>query len=60
MQKDSRLYSILEDKKENIWFTTERNGVYRFDGKTFKNYTTKDGLINNSIFSVVEDHIGNL
>jgi ligand-binding sensor domain-containing protein len=51
---------MLQDKKGNMWFTTDKNGVYSYDGKTFKNYTTADGLVNNSVFSILEDHYGNL
>ena len=43
-----------------MWFTTNDNGVWRYDGKSFSNFTTKDGLINNSVFSVLEDRSGNL
>jgi ligand-binding sensor domain-containing protein len=43
-----------------MWFSTEENGVYCYDGKTFKNYTMADGLVNNSVFSILEDKDGNL
>jgi ligand-binding sensor domain-containing protein len=29
--------------------------VWRYDGKSFTNLTTKDGLRNNSVFCIVED-----
>jgi ligand-binding sensor domain-containing protein len=32
------IHSIIEDKKGNMWFTTDKNGVYCYDGKTFKHY----------------------
>ena len=54
------IYSILEDKKGNMWFTTDKNGVYCYDGKELTNYTTADGLANNSVVSVLEDQAGNL
>jgi hypothetical protein len=53
-------YSILEDKMGNIWITTNDHGVWRYDGKTFRQFTAKDGLINDSVFSVLEDRSGNL
>ena len=43
-----------------MWFTTDKNGVYCYDGKTMKNYTIKDGLVNNSVMSILEDKQGNL
>ena len=39
----------MEDKKGNLWFTSGMNGVYFYDGKTFKNFTEKDGLANNAV-----------
>jgi ligand-binding sensor domain-containing protein len=50
----------MEDHNGNMWFTTEKNGVYCYDGKTMKNYTIKDGLVNNSVMSILEDKQGNL
>ena len=37
------VYAINEDKDGNMWFGTDQ-GVYRYDGKIFKNYNPKDGL----------------
>lgn len=35
--------SIFEDASGQLWFGTS-NGVYRFDGKTFTNWTKKDAV----------------
>ncbi len=40
---NNTVYAINEDKQGNMWFGTDQ-GVYRFDGKTFRNYAQKDGL----------------
>jgi ligand-binding sensor domain-containing protein len=53
-------YKILEDRKGNLWFTTEKDGVWRYDGKSFKNFTEKDGLVNNAVLSILEDNDGNI
>lgn len=37
------VFAIDEDKNGNLWFGTDQ-GVYRYDGKSFKNYGQKDGL----------------
>lgn len=37
------VFSINEDKKGNMWFGTDQ-GVYKYDGRMFRNYTQKDGL----------------
>ncbi|WP_408041253.1 sensor histidine kinase [Tenacibaculum amylolyticum] len=36
---DIEFYGILEDSKGFIWLAAEK-GLYRYDGKKFKNYTT--------------------
>lgn len=41
--KNNTVYAINEDKKGNMWFGTDQ-GVYKYDGKTFRNYNQKDGL----------------
>lgn len=37
------VFAINEDKDGNLWFGTDQ-GVYRYNGKSFKNYSQKDGL----------------
>ena len=37
------VFAINEDKNGNLWFGTDQ-GVYRYDGKVFRNYNQKDGL----------------
>ncbi|MBT8299175.1 MAG: hypothetical protein KJO52_12650 [Maribacter sp.] len=48
----------LLDKEGNIWFTTSKEGVFKYNGKTFKNITSKDGLCSNNVWSVIEDNNG--
>ena len=36
------------------------SGVYYYDGKSFKNFTTKDGLFNDEITCIYEDKTGNI
>ncbi|MFN8346325.1 MAG: two-component regulator propeller domain-containing protein [Spirosomataceae bacterium] len=40
---NNTVYAINEDKAGNMWFGTDR-GVYKYNGKTFRNYNQKDGL----------------
>jgi ligand-binding sensor domain-containing protein len=61
---------MIEDRKGNIWFGCgrENGGICRYDpsaalragGESFTCFTTKDGLINNDIWSILEDNAGNL
>jgi ligand-binding sensor domain-containing protein len=48
----------LQDKAGNLWFGTLREGVYRYDGKSFTQFTVKDGLSHNSVYSILEDRTG--
>ncbi|HEY4108742.1 ligand-binding sensor domain-containing protein [Puia sp.] len=54
------VYCGLQDKEGNLWFGTSGEGVYRFDGKLFTQFTTKDGLNSNSVNSILQDNQGNL
>ncbi|HKO80673.1 MAG TPA: two-component regulator propeller domain-containing protein [Chitinophagaceae bacterium] len=49
---------IIEDKKGNLWFGGD--GIHRYDGKTFTHFSTKDGLINPWVWSILDDKTGKL
>ncbi|MBI1769577.1 MAG: regulator [Bacteroidetes bacterium] len=53
------VFAINEDKNGNLWFGTDQ-GVYKYDGKTFRNYIQKDGLshIDISRKSILVDKAG--
>lgn len=40
----SRVWKITADHQGNLWVATIDNGVWKYDGKTMVNYTSKDGL----------------
>ncbi|WP_091411399.1 ligand-binding sensor domain-containing protein [Aquimarina amphilecti] len=54
------IHCSLIDKQGNLWFGTTGEGVYYYDGKLFTQFTIKDGLSNNSVWSILEDTIGNI
>jgi ligand-binding sensor domain-containing protein len=56
----SSIMVIYQDKKNTYWFGSWETGVYRYDGKTLINYTTKHGLHNNRIDEITEDKSGNI
>lgn len=56
----SSIMVVYQDKKNNYWFGSWETGVYRYDGKTLINYTTKDGLANNRVDEIKEDEAGNI
>jgi hypothetical protein len=45
----------LLDKDGNLWFSISGEGAYRYDGKSFTNITTKDGLCNNDVGAIIQD-----
>ena len=51
--------SLLEDGNGNLWFGTDE-GLSRYDGTTFMNFTTRQGLMNDAIRTITEDKSGNL
>ncbi|MFL5811610.1 MAG: two-component regulator propeller domain-containing protein, partial [Flavisolibacter sp.] len=50
----STVYCVTQDREGFLWFGTE-NGLSRFDGTHFKNFTTADGLPDNEILRVFVD-----
>lgn len=59
-QLGSSIMVVYQDKNNVFWFGSWETGVYRFDGKTLNNYTTKHGLPNNRIDEIKEDKSGNI
>ncbi len=51
---------IHQDKKNNYWFGSWRDGLYKYDGKTIIHFTTKHGLPSNRVEEIKEDKLGNL
>lgn len=58
--KNENVQCELLDKDGNLWFSIKGEGVYRYEGKSFTNFTTKDGLCNNNVGSIIQDRAGNI
>ena len=56
----ARFFSVLEDRRGNLWFGSVGSGIYYYDGKSFQNFTTKDGLARNIVTCIYEDKSGNI
>lgn len=54
----SMVRAIFEDSKGNFWFGSDLEGVCRYDGETFRYFTTDDGLSHNQIRTIQEDKDG--
>ncbi len=50
----------LLDKNGNLWFSISGEGVYRYDGISFTNFTTKDGLCSNNVGAIIQARAGNI
>ena len=50
----------MQDGKNNFWVISFDSGFWYYDGKTFKNFTEKNGLVNNSVMSIIKDKGGNM
>ena len=51
---------IYQDKKNNYWFGSWQDGLYKYDGKTIIHYTTIHGLPSNRVEEIKEDKQGNI
>ncbi|MEH0157279.1 two-component regulator propeller domain-containing protein [Limibacter armeniacum] len=56
----SMIRSVFEDSKGNFWFGSDKEGVCRYDGKSFTYFSTKDGLCDNQIRTIQEDQHGHI
>lgn len=51
--------NMIQDKSGDIWFATFA-GAFRYNGKTFTNFSEEIGIGGSRIFSVLEDRSGNI
>jgi hypothetical protein len=56
----SSIMVIYQDKNGVYWFGSWESGLYRYDGKSLVNFTTKHGLPQNRIDEIKEDSAGNI
>jgi len=59
LHKDMLVYDIFEDSQGNIW-VGGRGGLFRYDGKRWSRFTTKDGLVSEAVNAILEDSRGNM
>ncbi len=43
------IWAIAEDEQGNMWFGSYGEGLYKYDGRKFKRFSQKDGLIGDRI-----------
>jgi ligand-binding sensor domain-containing protein len=54
------VFCLHVDPKGQVWAGTWGGGVSRFDGRQWTNYTVKDGLASNIVYSIAQDASGTL
>ena len=52
------VFALVVDRNDHVWAGTWGGGVGRYDGKAWRNYTVKDGLAGNIVYSILEDNDG--
>ena len=55
----SGLHRIIEDRRQHLWLVTEKDGLWRWDGKTTTRYFQEEGLRSN-ILDVCEGDNGRM
>ncbi len=53
------IFSLYFDKNENLWIST-RNGLYLYSKNKIKYFDKKDGLLDDTVFKVIEDLEGKI
>lgn len=53
----SECYDVMKDTKGYMWIGTDA-GVVRYDGYRFKTYNSSKGLLDNTVFKILEDNHG--
>ena len=59
-QIDGEIRGIFQDSKNVLWFASNGNGVYKYDGTAIVNFTEKHGLSSNYVWMVTEGKNGTL
>lgn len=54
---EQKVYTLLQDSKDYIWLGTA-NGVSRFDGRNFVNFTSHDSLSSGGVKCIIQDSLG--
>ena len=54
------IHCIFQDKQHNYWFGSDRDGLYKYDGKSLFQYTEADGLPHPQIRTIQQDINGNI
>lgn len=59
-QLSNNIMVIYQDKKNNYWFGSWQDGLFKYDGKSIVHFTTEHGLPSNRLEEIKEDKQGNI
>jgi ligand-binding sensor domain-containing protein/serine phosphatase RsbU (regulator of sigma subunit) len=54
--KNFNTQTVCEDKNKNVWISSLGDGVFKFNGRKFENYTVADGLKSAYCYGIVADY----
>ncbi|HLN56803.1 MAG TPA: two-component regulator propeller domain-containing protein [Bacteroidales bacterium] len=57
--REQKIYTLHQDSNDYLWLGTA-NGLSRFDGRNFRNFTRADSLAPGGVVSIFEDSMGYL
>ena len=60
LNKGDNVHCSLQDKAGNLWFGTTADGIYKYDGKFFTQFTNTSGLNSNTVWCILEDKNGKI
>ncbi len=60
LNKGDNVNRSLQDKAGNLWFSTTADGIFKYDGKLFTQFTETNGLNSNTVFCILEDKSGKI
>jgi signal transduction histidine kinase/ligand-binding sensor domain-containing protein len=58
--RSNRILALAEDRDGTLWIGTQNGGLTSYSQGRFRNYTTRDGLPDESIYDIEADQQGNL
>lgn len=50
----------IRTRDGSLWFGTTGAGIFRYDGEHFHHFTTRQGLINDTVYALLEGRAGDL
>jgi ligand-binding sensor domain-containing protein len=54
--KNFNIQTISEDSKNNVWISSLGDGVFKYNGKNFENYSVANGLKSLYSYAIVSDY----